>query len=85
MDQHSIKIVKNPVNKLDAVNKAYAIRMKYKTATGNILSTVRTDHILLTFPVAKTFARGKIIICKMWVERLADEWKATSSTMFATA
>ena len=43
-----------------------------------------TDHILLTFPAAKAFASGNIIICKMWVEQSADEWIATSSTMFAT-
>ena len=30
MDQHSIKNVMSPVNKLDAVNKAYADRIKYK-------------------------------------------------------
>ena len=30
MDQHSIKNVKNPVNKFDAVNKANADRIKYK-------------------------------------------------------
>ena len=32
----------------------------------------------------KAFASGKIIIYEMWVERLADEWIATSSPMFAT-
>ena len=30
MDQHSIKNVKSPVDRLDAVNKAYADRIKYK-------------------------------------------------------
>ena len=30
MDQHSIKNVKNPADRLDAVNKAYADRIKYK-------------------------------------------------------
>ena len=85
MDQHSIKNVKNPVNKLDAVNNAYADRIKFKTATGNISNTVTTDHTLFIFPAAKAFASGKIIICEMWVERLADEWIATSSQMFATA
>ena len=34
MDQHSIKNVKNPAYRLDAVNKAYADRIKYKTTTG---------------------------------------------------
>ena len=80
-----IKNVKNPVNKLDAVNKAYADRIKYKTATGIITNIVMTDHTPFTFPAAKAFASGKIIICEMWVERLADEWIATSSAMFATA
>ena len=44
-----------------------------------------TDHALYTIPAAKAFASGKIIICEMWVERLADEWIATSGLMFATA
>ena len=69
MDSHFIKYVKSPVNKLDAVNKAYVDRKKYKTATGNIPNTVLTDHTLITFPAAKAFASGKIIICEMWVER----------------
>ena len=43
-----------------------------------------TDHMRFTFPAAKIFASGKIKICEMWVERLADEWIATSSPMFAT-
>ena len=85
MDQHSIRNVKNPVNKFVAVNKVYADRIKYKTATGNIPNTVMTDHTLFTFPAAKAFAGGNIIICEMWVERLSDEWIATSSPMFATA
>ena len=55
----------------------------YKISTGNIHNTVMTDHILFTFPAAKAFASGKIKICEMWVERLADEWVATSP-MFAT-
>ena len=84
MDQHSIRNVRNPADRLDAVNKAYAVRIKYKRVTGNIPNTVITDHILFTFPAAKAFASGKIKICEMWVERLADEWIATSSQMFAT-
>ena len=83
MDQHSILNVKNPADRLDAVNKAYADRIKYKTVTCNISNTVMTDHILFTFPAAKAFASVKIKICEMWVERLADEWVATSSPMFA--
>ena len=62
MDQHSINNVKNLVDRLDAVNKAYADRIKYKTATGNIPSTIMTDHTLFTFPAAKAFASGKIKI-----------------------
>ena len=85
MDQHSIKYVKNSIDRLDAVIKAYADRIKYKTASGNMPNTVLTDHILFTFSTEKAFASGKIKICEMWVERLADEWMATSSSMFATA
>ena len=85
MDQHSIKNVKNPVERLDAVNEAYANHIIYKTATGNIPNTVMTDHTLFTFPAAKAFASEKIKICEMWVELLTDEWIATSSPMFATA
>ena len=44
MDQHSIKNVKNPIDKLDAVNKAYADRIKYKTASGNIPNTLNISH-----------------------------------------
>ena len=84
MDQHSIKNVKNPIDRLDAVNKAYADRIKYKTASGNIPNTVLRDHIPFTFPTGKAFTSGKIKICEMWVERLLGEWIATSSPMFAT-
>ena len=84
MDQHSIKNVKNPTDRLDVINMAYADRIKYKTATGNIPNTVMTDHTLFTFPPAKAVASGKIKIYEMWVERLTDEWIATSSPMFAT-
>ena len=83
MNQHSIKNVKNPADKLDAVNKAYADRIKYKTTTGIIPNIAMTDHIFFIFPAAKAFASGKIKICEMWVERLADEWIATSSPMCA--
>ena len=85
MDLHLIRNVKSPVNKLDAVNKAYVDRIKYKLTTGIIPNIGMTVHILFTFPAAKAFASGKIIICEMWVERLADEWIATSCRMFATA
>ena len=44
MEDHLIKNVKSQVNKFKAVNKAYADRIKYKTATGNIPNTVMTDH-----------------------------------------
>ena len=76
--------VKNPTDRLDVVNKAYADLITYKTATGNIPNAVMTDHTLFTFPPAKAFASGKIKICEMWIERLADEWIATSSPMFET-
>ena len=66
------------------MNQAYADRIKYKTASGNIPNTVLRDHILFTFPTGKAFASGKIKICEIWVEPLADEWVATSSPMFAT-
>ena len=49
MDQHSIKNVMIPVNKFDAVNKAYANHIKYKTATGHIPNTVMTDRTLHIF------------------------------------
>ena len=60
MDQHSLKNETIPVNKLDAVNKAYADRIKYQTVTLKIHNTVMTDHILFTFPAAKAFGSGKI-------------------------
>ena len=85
MNLHLMKNVNRPVNKFDAVNKAYADRLKYNTAIDNIPNTVMTDHTLFKFPMAKAFPSGKIIICEMWVKRLADEWIATSSPMFATA
>ena len=68
--------MKNPVNKLDAVNNAYADRIKYSTTrpTGKIPNIAMTDHTLFTFPAAKAFASGKIIICEMFVELLANEW-----------
>ena len=44
-----------------------------------------TDHTLFTFSAAKAFSSGKIQICEILVERLTDEWIATSSPMFATA
>ena len=53
MNQHSIKNVKSPVNKFDEVNMAYTDRIKYKSATGTIPNTVRTDHTLFTFPLRK--------------------------------
>ena len=80
----SIINLKNATDRLDAINKAYADRIKYKTASGNIPNTVLRDHILFTFPTGKAFASGKLKICEMWVERLADEWIATSSPMFTT-
>ena len=49
MDLHFTKNVKNSVNKLVAVNKAYVDRINYKTATGNIANTVMTHHTLFKF------------------------------------
>ena len=65
--------MRSPVDRFDTVNKAYADRIKYKTAIGNISNTVMTDHTLFTFPGMKACVSGKIKICEMWVERLADE------------
>ena len=76
--------MKNPADRLDAVNKAYADRIKYKTTTAIIPNIAMTDHIIFTFPAAKAFASGKIKICEIWVERLADEWIAASNAMFET-
>ena len=55
MDQHSIKNVKNPVERFDAVNEVYVDRVKYKSFTGIIPNTVLTDHTLVTFPDVKGF------------------------------
>ena len=62
MDLHLIKNVNTLVNKLDAVNKAYVDRIKYKTANGINTNTVMTDHILFTFPTSKAFTSRKKII-----------------------
>ena len=70
---------------IDAVNKAYVDRIKYKTTTGIILNIAMTDHTLFRFPATKALASGKIILCEMWVEPLAGEWIETSSPMFAAA
>ena len=59
MDLHFIKNVMSPVNKLNAVNKAYADRIIYKTATGKIPNTVMRDHTLFTFPASKSFCQWK--------------------------
>ena len=83
MDQHSIENVKNPIDRLDAVNEAYADHIKNKTASGNIPNSVLKDHVRFTFPTGNTFASEKIKICEMWVELLVDEWVATSSPIFA--
>ena len=55
MDQHSIKNVKNPVERFDAVNEVYVDRVKYKSFTGIIPNTVSTDHTPVTFPDVKGF------------------------------
>ena len=76
--------VKNPIDRLDAVNKAYVERVKYISFNSIIPNAVLTDHTLVTFPDAKGFISRKTIIGEMWVERLAYEWIAKSSPMFAT-
>ena len=58
MDDHLIKNMKNPVNKFDAVNKAYADRIKYKTTTGIIPNIAMPEHILFTFPAEKAFDKN---------------------------
>ena len=63
MNLQLIMNVKSPVNKLDAVNKAYHDCIKLKTTTGVILIITMTDHTLFKFPAAKAFASGKIKIC----------------------
>ena len=84
VDLHLIKSMKSPVNKFGADNKAFADRIKYKTATGIIHKTLMTYHALFTYSAAKPFSSGKIMICEMWLEWLADEWIAISSPMFGT-
>ena len=65
IDQHSIKNVKSPAHRLDAVNKAFADRIKYKIAIGSIPNTLMTDHTLFSFPATNAFANGNIKICEM--------------------
>ena len=84
MDQHSIKNVKNPVERFDVVNKAYVDRVQYKLFNGIISNAVLTDHTLVTFPDPKGVTSRKTRIGELWVERWASEWVATSSAMFAT-
>ena len=55
MNLNLIKNLKSPVNRFDAVNKAYTDRIKYKTAICSIPNTVMTYRTLLTFPTAKAF------------------------------
>ena len=61
-----------------------ADRIKYKSATGTIPNTVRTDHTLFTFLATKDIISGKIIIREMLVERLVGELISTSIPTFAT-
>ena len=58
MDQHSTKNMKNAADRLDEVNKAYADRIKYKIASGNIPNTVTTDHTL-HISCCKSFCKWK--------------------------
>ena len=84
MEQHSIKNVKNPVERFDAVNKAFVDRVKYKSFRGIIPDTLLTDHTLVSFPDAKGFLSKKTIIGEIWVEWLPGKMISTSSPMFAT-
>ena len=59
MNFHLIKNVKSPVNKFDAVNKAYVDRIKYKTTTGiipNIVNPLTARHFFFTL----SFGAGQI-------------------------
>ena len=69
---------------MDAVNKEYVDRIKYKSATDTIPNTVMTGHTLFTFPATKDIISLKIIICEMWDEQLVGELISTSSPIFAT-
>ena len=62
---HLIRNVKSLVSKFDAVDRSYVDRIKYITVFGNIPNTVMRDHTILTFPAAKAFTSGKIVICEM--------------------
>ena len=53
MDQHSNENAKNPVNKLDAVNKAYADRIKYKKLLVIFLILLRKTTHSSPFPLRK--------------------------------
>ena len=59
MDHHSIKNVISSVNKVDAINKAYADRIKYKTATCNIPNTVMTRPYTLHLSCCESFCKVK--------------------------
>ena len=65
MDQHSIKNVKNPADRLDAVNKAYADRIKYKTDTGIIPNIAMTDIYSSYFPLRKLCQWKDNNMCKV--------------------
>ena len=45
MGQHLIKKVKSPVNKFDAVNKAYVDHIKYITTNG-IIPNIASEKII---------------------------------------
>ena len=55
MEQHSIKNVKNSVERFHAVNKAYVDRVKYKSFTGIIPNTFWQTTHSSHFPMRKVF------------------------------
>ena len=59
MDDHLINNVKNPVNKTDGVNKAYADRIKYKTATGIIPNYCNDTPYTLRISSCESFCQWK--------------------------
>ena len=66
----------------NAATKAYVDFVQYKTAAGIISGADHTNHMLFTFSDGKTFVSGKIIIGKLCVEWVEEDWIATSCSLF---